>query len=108
MPGGPEAYAGFARMAEWEQRIAVLGEGRRIECSAQEAIDVAARRAISSSVKAENTALARKEAREKRNEKTRADAEIREAEDRFADAQAEIASIRRLIFFWPPGRRVRT
>jgi hypothetical protein len=41
VPGGPEAYAGFIRMAEWEQRVVALGEGRRVECSAQEAIDVA-------------------------------------------------------------------
>jgi glutathione S-transferase len=41
VPGGPEAYAGFERMAAWEARVAALGEGRRIECSAQEAIDVA-------------------------------------------------------------------
>ncbi|MGL6224952.1 MAG: glutathione S-transferase family protein [Steroidobacteraceae bacterium] len=41
VPGGSEAYAGFTLMAEWEQRVAALSEGRRIECSAQEAIDVA-------------------------------------------------------------------
>jgi glutathione S-transferase len=41
VPGGPEAYAGFTRMAQWEQRVAALGEGRRIECSAEEAIAVA-------------------------------------------------------------------
>jgi glutathione S-transferase len=41
VPGGADAYAGLTRMAEWEQRVAELGEGRRIECSAQQAIDVA-------------------------------------------------------------------
>jgi glutathione S-transferase len=41
VPGGPEAYKGFARMAQWEQRVAALGEGRRIDCSAEEAIIVA-------------------------------------------------------------------
>ncbi len=60
----------------------------------EDLIDVAARRAISASVKAENTAFIRKEAREKRNEKTRADAEMRQVEDRYAEAQAEIVSLR--------------
>lgn len=60
----------------------------------EESVDIAARRAISASVKAESTALVRKEAREKRNEKTRSDAEIRQAENRYTDAQNEIAEIR--------------
>lgn len=41
VPGGAEAYAGLGRMVEWEQRVAALGEGQRVECSAQEAIEVA-------------------------------------------------------------------
>ena len=41
VPGGPEAYAGLERMAQWEQRVAALGEGRRIECLAEEALEVA-------------------------------------------------------------------
>jgi glutathione S-transferase len=41
VPGGAGAYAGFSRMAGWEQRVAALGEGRRIDFSAEEAIAVA-------------------------------------------------------------------
>lgn len=59
-----------------------------------ETVDIAARKAISASVKAEATAAARKEAREKRNEKARADAETRQAEDRFTDAQSQIAELK--------------
>jgi len=57
-------------------------------------IDITARRAISAAVKAESTALVRRDAREKRNEKLQNDAEIRKAENKFADAQSEIASIK--------------
>jgi outer membrane protein OmpA-like peptidoglycan-associated protein len=59
----------------------------------EEQVDILARRAISVAVKAENTAIARKEAREKRNEKTRTDAEIREAESRYVEAQNEISQL---------------
>jgi outer membrane protein OmpA-like peptidoglycan-associated protein len=38
--------------------------------------------------------MIRKEAREKRNEKTRVDAEIRQAEDKFVDAQNEINELK--------------
>ncbi len=63
----------------------------------EEDVDITARRAISTAVKAENTAIVRKQAREKRNEQARSDAEIRRAEDKFADAQAEIAELRRQL-----------
>lgn len=57
-------------------------------------VDIAARKSISAAVKAETTAAVRKEAREKRNEKTRSDAEIRLAENKYADAQTEIADLK--------------
>lgn len=60
----------------------------------EETIDIAARKAISASVKAESTAAIRKEAREKRNEKARSDAETRQAEDRISDAQNQIAELK--------------
>jgi hypothetical protein len=41
IPGGEAVYAGFERMQAWEQRVAALGEGRRIGCTAEEAIAVA-------------------------------------------------------------------
>ncbi|REJ78634.1 MAG: hypothetical protein DWQ47_04065 [Acidobacteria bacterium] len=60
----------------------------------EEYIDIAARKAISTAVKAEMTANARKDAREKRNEKMRQDAELRQAENRYSDAQNEIETLR--------------
>lgn len=60
---------------------------------AEEDVDISARQAVSAAVKAESTAFNRKEAREKRNEKTRADAEIRTAENRYQDALDQIASL---------------
>jgi outer membrane protein OmpA-like peptidoglycan-associated protein len=63
----------------------------------EETVDVSARRAISAAVKAESTAYVRKDAREKRNERARADAETRQAEERYADAQGEIADLKRQL-----------
>ena len=60
----------------------------------EETVDIAARQAISTAVKAENTANARKDAREKRNEKTRQDAEIRESETKVLDVQNEMTQLR--------------
>ena len=60
----------------------------------EESVDIAARKAISASVKAETTAAVRKEAREKRNEKIRSDDEMRQAEDRFSDAQKQISDLK--------------
>jgi len=60
----------------------------------EEDVDITARKAISAAVKAEETAAARKEAREQRNEKSRSDAEIRQAERKYTDAQAEIADLK--------------
>jgi len=61
---------------------------------AEEQVDITARRAIGTAVKAESTAALRKDAREKRNEKTRADSEIRAAEDKFSDAQTQINELK--------------
>ncbi|HEX8639494.1 MAG TPA: OmpA family protein [Pyrinomonadaceae bacterium] len=60
----------------------------------EEQIDIAARQAVSAAVKAEATAAVRKEAREKRNERTRQDAEARQAEQKVADAQTQIDELR--------------
>lgn len=59
-----------------------------------ESVDIAARQSISASVKAETTAQVRKEAREKRNEKSRSDAEARRAEERFLDSQNQIDDLK--------------
>ncbi len=61
---------------------------------AEEEVDIASRKAISAAVKAETTAAVRREAREKRNEKTRQDAEIRESESKVVDVQNEMAELR--------------
>ena len=61
---------------------------------AEEQIDISARQSIGAAVKAENTAAARKEAREKRNERTRQDAEVRQAEEKVLDAQTQIDDLR--------------
>lgn len=61
---------------------------------AEETVDVTARHAVSTAVKAESTAVARKDAREKRNEKARTDDDIRQAEQRFTDAQNQISELR--------------
>ena len=60
----------------------------------EESVDITARQAISSAVKAESTAMARKEAREKRNERSRADAEMRAAENKHQEALDEIAALK--------------
>jgi len=57
-------------------------------------VDIAARKSIGASVRAESIALQRKEAREKRNEQTRVDAEIRSAENKFSDAQQQMTDLR--------------
>lgn len=60
----------------------------------EEQVDILARRSIGTAVKAEATAALRKDAREKRNEKTRSDAEIRAAEERFTDSQNQINELK--------------
>lgn len=63
----------------------------------EENVDITARQSISAAVKAESTALIRKEAREKRNEKSRVDAETRAAENKYQDALDEIAELKAQI-----------
>lgn len=91
-------YAGAERDATEEFREAetllVNAEDSWKAGRDEESIDIAARRSISVAVKAESTSMARKEAREKRNEKTRADAEVRQAEDKYQDAQDLITELR--------------
>ncbi len=91
-------YAGGERDATQELNDAVTQlQGAETAWKAgrpEETVDIAARQAVSTAVKAEATAFARKEAREKRNEKTRSDAETREAENRFQEAQDQIAALK--------------
>jgi outer membrane protein OmpA-like peptidoglycan-associated protein len=60
----------------------------------EETVDISARQAISSAVKAESMAFVRKEARENRNEKTRSDAEIRLAENKYQEALNTIEELK--------------
>jgi outer membrane protein OmpA-like peptidoglycan-associated protein len=91
-------YAGAQRDAAEELRAAealmVNAENSWKAGRDEEAVDLTARQAVSAAVKAEDTALARKEAREKRNEKSRTDAELRTAEDKYLRAQDEITELK--------------
>ncbi len=59
-----------------------------------ETIDISARQSISSAVKAEQTAIVRKEARDKRNEKVKQDEEIRQSEEKFTDSQNLVSELK--------------
>ncbi len=60
----------------------------------EEETDIKARQAVSSAVKAEETAAVRKDAREKRNETIRRDAETRKLEDQLDAKDSEIAALK--------------
>lgn len=91
-------YAGAQRDAADELRTAeTLMQNAENAWKAgrdEETVDLTARQAVSAAVKAEDTALVRKEAREKRNEKSRSDAELRTAEDKYLRAQDEITELK--------------
>lgn len=57
-------------------------------------IDIAARKSIEASLKAEALAQQRKQAREQRNEKVRIDSDMRAAEDKFVAAQNQISELK--------------
>lgn len=57
-------------------------------------VDITARQAIGAAVKAEETALVRRQARDKRNEKIQQDAELQKSEDRIADVQRQMDDLR--------------
>lgn len=91
-------YAGAERDAtsefqEAESLLANAENSWRAE-RPEETVDISARQAISAAVKAESTAVLRKDAREKRNEKTRSDAETRQAENKYQDALDQIESLK--------------
>ncbi|MER3429463.1 MAG: hypothetical protein C4324_00205 [Blastocatellia bacterium] len=60
----------------------------------EDEVDLTARRAISVAVKAETVAGIRQQAREKRNEQARNDAEIREAENKYQEALSQIEELK--------------
>lgn len=91
-------YAGAERDAPEELKAAenllINAENVWQAGRAESEIDIEARLAVSAAVKAEDTAIIRREAREKRNEKARQDAELQKVEDRYADAQQQIENLR--------------
>ncbi len=91
-------FAGAERDASEEYQQAVtLAQNAEVAWKAgrpEEQIDITARQAISAAVKAEDTANSRKQARDERNEKTRQDAEVRQAEEKFSDAQTQIEELK--------------
>lgn len=63
----------------------------------EEEVDITARRSISTAVKAESSAQVHRQAREKRNEQARNDAEMRRAEDKYSDALSQIDDLKRQL-----------
>ena len=91
-------YAGAERDAteEFEQAVTLEQNaenawqaGRR-----EDEVDITAKDAIGAAVKAEATAQVRKQAREQRNEKSRQDAEARQAEVKISDAQNQVDDLK--------------
>jgi outer membrane protein OmpA-like peptidoglycan-associated protein len=91
-------FAGAQRDAEeeLEKAEALLAEAQTAwrEGKNETQVDMIARQAISIAVSAEGIAMLRSEAREQRNERNRADAEVRSAEERFTDALEQVSDLR--------------
>lgn len=92
-------YAGAERDAPNEFRTAVAdlaqAEGAWRMHSPDREVDILARDAISSGVKAEDMAIARRVARERREELERRDEAVRAAEENAANANAEITRLQK-------------
>src|ERR1044071_4961771 len=92
-------YAGAERDAPNELRTAeadlAQAEGAWRMHSGERDIDILAREAISSGVKAEDMAIARRTARERREELERRDQAVRVAEEDAANANQEITRLKR-------------
>jgi outer membrane protein OmpA-like peptidoglycan-associated protein len=87
-------YAGATREAQEELQEAEMllqkAEDAWKAGRSDEQVDVIARQAVGAAVKAEDLALARIEARKRRNEKMMTESEIRRAEEKYFEAQNEI------------------
>lgn len=90
-------YAGAERDAavefEYAQKSLQQAETAWRNNQEEEQVDILARQAIAAGARAEETAVVRKDAREKRNEAQRRDAEIRKAEDKAEDAMRQIQEL---------------
>ena len=91
-------YAGAERDAadEFAQAQSLLQNAESLFTGGRDTdqVDIPARQAVSAAVKAEDTATVRKEARDRRNEKARQDAELQKYENRVANANQETQSLR--------------
>jgi outer membrane protein OmpA-like peptidoglycan-associated protein len=92
-------YAGAERDAPNELRAAVAdleaAEGARRMRQTEAEVDAKARTAISSAVKAEEMAITRRVARERREETQRRDEAVRSAEETAANANQELTRLKR-------------
>ncbi|MDQ3633716.1 MAG: OmpA family protein [Acidobacteriota bacterium] len=91
-------YAGAERDAkeEFDQAFSLYQNAENAWKAGRddEYIDVAARKAVSAAVQAESVAHIRRDAREKRNDRLKQDAELRQAENKFVDAQNDISELK--------------
>jgi len=90
-------FAGAERDAEEEltQAESLLAEAQKAwrDGRDESVVDMMARQAIGLAVSAESIAMVRAEAREQRNERNRADAEARTAEERFTGALQQVTDL---------------
>lgn len=91
-------YAGAERDAtvefEYAQRSLEQAEAGWRNNQPEDQVDILARQAIAAGARAEETAVIRKDAREKRNEAQRRDAEVRRAEDKAETAEKQMQELR--------------
>lgn len=80
-------------LAEAESLLNNADEGWKAG-RAEADVDVTARQAVGAAVRAENTALSRKVAREQRNVKQQQDAELQRSEDKYQDALQQIENLK--------------
>ena len=89
---GAQTYA----TAELQEAETLLQNAERAWAAKrdEEEVDIVARKAVSAAVKAEDTAIARKEARNVRDKETERNAEIRELERKADQAESKVSQIR--------------
>jgi outer membrane protein OmpA-like peptidoglycan-associated protein len=91
-------FAGAQRDALVElqkaEELLETAEGEWEAKRSEDIVDVTARKAIAAAVNAETTANINKQSREKLNEKIRADAEVRDQERKFVNAQDQIDELK--------------
>ncbi|HEX8198639.1 MAG TPA: OmpA family protein [Pyrinomonadaceae bacterium] len=90
-------YSGAERDAtvefEYAQKSLEQAENAWRGNQPEDQVDILSRQAIAAGARAEETAVIRKDAREKRNEAQRRDAEVRKAEDKADSAQRQLQEL---------------